>query len=201
MPRAASTQDGEERWRCFVAVPISDELRALLADYVAEMRQLPGADSWRWTDADGWHITLAFLGSISPASVPEIAAKLREVAARHSPFTVETGDLGAFPSWPRARVLWSGVHDPARRFEALAHQVRLELELDEEEAPPRSHVTLARARSGGGRFPAPGLPVPFEDAPALRLLVDRLDLYRTHQDSGGSRYEILSRHVLSRVQA
>lgn len=173
-----------------MAVPISDELRTALRDYVGELRRASWADDWRWTDPAGWHITLAFLGSISPASVPEIAAKLEQVATRHAPFIVETGGLGAFPSPARARVLWYGVHHPAGRLEAIADEVRLALNV--QQAPFRSHVTLARRRNGGRRDPASPPLIGIDSTPSGQLLVHSVDLYRSRQGPNGSRYELLS---------
>lgn len=47
------------RWRCFVAAPIDEGLRASLEQSV---------DSWQSRpDPASWHVTLAFLGAIDPA--------------------------------------------------------------------------------------------------------------------------------------
>ncbi|HEX2142348.1 MAG TPA: 2'-5' RNA ligase family protein, partial [Candidatus Limnocylindria bacterium] len=62
-----------ERWRLFVAVPTTPELRSVLAETVSALRARPGADDdWRWTDADAWHLTLAFLGRTDASRVPEL---------------------------------------------------------------------------------------------------------------------------------
>jgi 2'-5' RNA ligase len=130
-----------------VAVPIGDELRASLAEYVAELRKAPWADAWRWTDPASWHVTLAFLGNISPSSVPVIADALREVAGRHTAFTVPTGGVGAFPSAQRPRVLWYGIEDSAAKLTNLASDVRSSLDVDQSDVL-RGHITLARRRRG-----------------------------------------------------
>jgi 2'-5' RNA ligase len=192
MPRAASTQDGEERWRCFVAVPISDELRALLADYVAEMRQLPRADSWRWTHPDGWHITLAFLGSISPASVPDIATKLAQVTARHTPFTTETRGLDAFPSLGRPRVLYLAVYDTVGMLAELARDVQKALDV-EQSGPFRGHIPLARRP---WRAPRDVVLPNVDCAPAESLRVGEVSLVRTHLRVPSPRYESLRAFAL-----
>ncbi len=86
----------ERPWRCFVAVPIGTELRTSLAEHVARLRRLDGADAaWRWTEAEGWHVTLAFLGATEPAAVPGLGRSLATVAASHVPFALS-------PRWPRA---------------------------------------------------------------------------------------------------
>lgn len=177
----------EERWRCFVAVPISDELRTALHEYVAELRQLPWADGWRWTDPAGWHVTLAFLGDIAPSSVPEIAKALREVAARRSVFTVPTGGFGVFPSSQRPRVLWYGVDDPSGQLAALATDVRAALHVVH--SPFRGHITVARKRDRGhAAVIAHGLVR--VGAPSYEVDVDSLILHRTSLGKN-SQYELV----------
>ncbi|HET7667489.1 MAG TPA: RNA 2',3'-cyclic phosphodiesterase [Mycobacterium sp.] len=162
-----------------MAVPISAELRAALLDYVAELRASPWADDWRWTDPAGWHITLAFLGSISPSAVPDIAARVEEVAARHVSFTVEIGSLSAFPSLRRPRVLWIGVHDSRRALEQLAWDLRRVFGLPVI-APFVGHVTLARSRGAPIQLVATSaqLQQPFSTA------VVEVRLYRSEPGNG-----------------
>ena len=95
-----------ERWRCFVAIPIGDALREDLRTAVAGWRDHDDLAGLRWTDADAWHVTLAFLGSIDAASVPEVVGRLATVAEAHPATRSTTGGLGGFPTPARARVAW-----------------------------------------------------------------------------------------------
>ena len=177
-----------ELWRCFVAVPIGESLRSTLAKAV---------DGWkleglRWTDPANWHLTLAFLGPTDAARVASIAAVMERVAAAHGPVHVRTGGLGAFPAPGRARVLWYGVEDPAGELDALARDLSSELGV-EVAGPYRPHLTLARAR----REPV-NLPSWLADASAPEggLVVDRLDLMRSHLVGGPARYQAIGTALL-----
>lgn len=187
----------EERWRCFVAVPIGEGLRASLTSYVEQLRRSPGADHWRWTDPASWHITLAFLGSISPASVPEITQRLEEVGSRHPPFTVQAGALGAFPSLRHPRVLWLGVNDPSGQLTSLANDIRSAVHVDES-SPIRGHVTLARSRQRFGRPDAldSSFKTRLDD---LEIAIRRLVLFQSHLGRRPTRYQHLAEHVLART--
>lgn len=177
-----------ERWRCFVAVPLDDELRARLGRAVASWRDAPGLEGLRWSDHDGWHVTLAFLGVVDAADVPDIAERLRVALRDHDASAHATGGLGAFPSASRARVAWYGVADPERRLRSLADAVGNALGIDAG-SPFRAHVTLARARSA---------PVDLRswirdaDAPAGVLAVADVRLMRSHLGRGPARYETLA---------
>src|SRR6188508_2230039 len=170
------------RWRCFVAVPLGDSLRPALSDCVAEWRRQPPADALRWVEPDAWHLTLAFHGSLDPDDLAGIEAAIRGVAFAHEPGDVATGRLGAFHRPGSVRVLWYGVADTAGQLAALAGELAAALEIPGDE-PFRAHVTLARAR----RRPV-DLRRWIEDAaasaPEVRIIVDRVELMRSHIGRG-----------------
>ena len=172
--------------RCFVAVPIGDKLRAALSAAVAGWRGAPGTEDLRWTDASGWHATLAFLGRTDPDRVPALADALTEVAGRFAPFTLRTGGVGGFPSPRAARVVWYGIEDPDDRLARVASAVREAVGLDDDQ-PFRPHLTLARARGDGRARMDHAM-----HAPTGALRVDELVLYRSLLGGGPARYEPLA---------
>jgi RNA 2',3'-cyclic 3'-phosphodiesterase len=180
--------DAERPWRCFVAVPIGRDVRAAVAACVRELRAGPGSETWRWTDAEAWHVTLAFLGATPPASLPRLAAALEDVAHAQVGFSLDAGGLGAFPSRGRARVMWYGLADPDGRLRRLAGAVRAALGLPQDDRF-RGHLTLARSRGRTGTDARALAEMP---CPASRLDVDRLVLYRSHLGRGPARYEDLA---------
>ena len=177
-----------ELWRCFVAVPIGDSLRLPLAEVVEGWK----GDGLRRTDPANWHLTVAFLGQTDPDRVASIVAVMEKVASAHGPMHVRTGGLGAFPAPGRARVLWYGVEDPAGELAALARDLHSELGA-EMAGPYRPHLTVARAR----RDPV-NLASWLADAsaPEGELVVDRLDLMRSHVGGGPARYEAIGSALL-----
>lgn len=181
----------EERWRCFVAVPLGEELRAELRCAVEELRAAApeAAEGLRWTEPDGWHLTLAFLGWVEPEAVEAVGRAVESVTAGRAPFEVSTGGLGGFPSRQRIRVLWYGLADHSRQLDELAGATRLALGVDDG-SPFRAHLTLARARAERGM----ALPETIWQMtlPSGRIAVDRLVLYRSHLGRGPARYESLA---------
>ncbi len=120
------------------------ELEAVLAPLRASWPRL------RWTgQPDGWHITLAFLGEVDQARLPELRTRLERAAGRHEAIDVSISQAGAFPSAARARVLWAGIKGDRRALAALAGSVAAGVR--RAGAPPpdegrryRPHLTLAR---------------------------------------------------------
>jgi RNA 2',3'-cyclic 3'-phosphodiesterase len=106
----------------------------------------------RWTSTDAWHVTLAFLGEVTEASLERLIPRLERGALRHESFRMSFGGAGAFPSASRANVLWSGVPGDRRALAELAQTVAAAARRAGA-APPdagrrfRPHLTLARCRA------------------------------------------------------
>lgn len=177
-----------ERWRVFLAVPIGDGLRADLARAVAAWRSREDLAGLRWTDAEDWHVTLAFLGRVRASEISRIADASTRAARAHTPMTRTTGSLGAFPAPSQARVTWYGIADADGRLARLARDLRQALDVDDPE-PLRPHVTLARAR----REPVDARAwLASASAPEGELVIDRVHVMRSHTGAGHASYETLT---------
>ncbi|MBE7551534.1 MAG: RNA 2',3'-cyclic phosphodiesterase [Anaerolineales bacterium] len=137
--------------RSFIAIELSDEAHAALADLQSRLKRVAPAQIVRWTAPESIHLTLHFLGDIAPDTVSEISSLMEQVAAVHPPFTLTLGGLGCFPNTRRPRVVWAGV---AGQTDILA---RLQGELGEklktlgftlDTRPYSPHLTLGRVKDG-----------------------------------------------------
>lgn len=180
-----------ETWRCFVAVPLAPKLRANLKAAAGQWRASGHAPDLRWTDPDGWHVTLAFLGATDSSAVPGLVAALRDVAAGTTSFRVPTGRMGAFPRPGAGQAVWYGVSDPDHRLRDLASRVQAVVLPPSPPARFRAHVTLARSRVQRGEPLGPWLAT--LEPPAGTLTVNALTLFRSHLGRGPARYEVLAR--------
>jgi 2'-5' RNA ligase len=180
-----------EAWRCFVAVPVPSAIRAALEPAVAAWRSEPGAPDLRWTDPDGWHVTLAFLGTTDPDAVAGIRDTLAGAVRTAVPFVVQTAGAGAFPRAANAQSVWLGIDDPAGRLAGLAHDVQVATLDADLRRPLHPHLTLGRSRARRGEPLAHWL-----DSRVLKpveMAVDGFVLYRSHLSTGPARYEELAR--------
>lgn len=95
------------------------------------------------------HITLRFLGDITPGMVEKIDKEMQSVVFK--PFDVEIKGVGAFPTVRYARVVWAGILQGAEELKNVFDQ--LEPRLRQLAFAPDSkgfspHLTIARVRSG-----------------------------------------------------
>ncbi|HEY8175618.1 MAG TPA: RNA 2',3'-cyclic phosphodiesterase [Gemmatimonadaceae bacterium] len=132
--------------RLFLAINLEPDVRRAIVDATAALRT--AAPTLSWVDETRLHLTLKFLGEQSEEIVPALSESVSDVAWRHRQFTMHLGEIGAFPNFRRARVVWMGIHrDP--RLELLHHDVELACEthgLELEGRAFRPHLTLARVK-------------------------------------------------------
>jgi RNA 2',3'-cyclic 3'-phosphodiesterase len=178
--------------RLFVAVPLTDEATAAVADVVETIRAgEPEGRGVRWVRLEGLHLTLRFLGPTPEDRVPDLAAAVASVARAAEPFTVTIRGAGSFPPNGRPRTIWLDVRDGVEDLEGLAAGLddRLaEAGWDRDRRPFRAHLTLARAdgvRAGPATVAA--LTAAAADL-AIESRIDRLILFESITGSGRARY-------------
>jgi 2'-5' RNA ligase len=139
--------------RLFVALEIPAAVRDNLAAQIKELRDLSAqvADKRpRWVRPENLHVTLKFIGEVSPAKLEGIRGVL---AAIHSvaPVDLQFRGLGFFPNEQHPRVLWAGIA-ATPNLPSLAADIDSALEkqgVAREERTFTPHLTLARLEPPG----------------------------------------------------
>jgi RNA 2',3'-cyclic 3'-phosphodiesterase len=148
--------------RAFLAVEISQELRAQLAVVQQEVKHRIEPELKRnmrisWTQAASIHLTMKFLGDIDERVVDPLLAAVEEAIGHHAAVNVPFERLGVFPRPQSPRVLWVG---PSEHWEQGIEakgvaEIRGAIEaacedlgLIRETRPFSLHLTLARIRLG-----------------------------------------------------
>ena len=179
-----------ERWRCFVAVPIGEPLRAALIGATSVWREAAGDSDLRWTSPAGWHVTLAFLGEVHPARVDDTVDRLPAlVDGVGGAVDLAPDGLAAWPRPQEARMAWCRVR-PEPWIGELHNRIAGALGVTERRRF-RPHVTLARVR--GGREVPLEMPAALNEVALPAAPVAEVVLYRSHLHPAGTTYEALSR--------
>lgn len=122
-----------------------------MADATAALRDV--APTLNWVDETRLHLTLKFIGEATEDTARAIADAIGVVAQSHPLFGMHISEVGAFPNFRRARVVWMGI-EREPRLELLHHDVEVACErlgFEVEGRPFRPHLTLARVRQFGKR--------------------------------------------------
>ena len=92
--------------RMFVAAVPPEEALEDLDAFLAVRRD---AAPFRWTPAEHWHLTLAFIEHLPERKLDDLLARLQRAARKRTAMQARIAGGGAFPHVGRAKVLWSGV--------------------------------------------------------------------------------------------
>ena len=131
----------------FVAIELPVSTLDALERAIAPLRD--AAPELSWSGPHNRHVTLKFLGDVEPERTDGLTAMIDGVGRSHRPFSVHLSQIGAFPNFRRARVIWLGV-EPEPRLELLQHDLEVGaagLGYEVEGRPFRPHATLARVRT------------------------------------------------------
>ena len=175
--------------RLFFALWLPETVAASLHCLGEELARQGGGQVMR---VDTLHLTLAFLGEVDAARLPELEAVGSEVAAAHRAFRLV---LDRIERWDHNRIDWAGASEVPSELGALAASLRASLSVLGFPVEPRAfapHVTLVRKRAADIR-PQPITP--------LSLLVNELRLVESRRGGAGADYAPVARWPLSAVDS
>lgn len=178
-----------ETIRAFIALDLSLEARAVLAEVIETLSQQVPDRSVRWIPVENIHLTLRFLGNTPVTQLEALYEQLDQAAAMHKPFTLYLHELGCFPNERRPRIIWVGVRGDQEQAGALQRSIEQAIEplgWDPEKRSFRPHLTIGRVKDNGARVELPwGKGV----APAP-IAVQAIHLYESQLRPSGSNYTI-----------
>ena len=133
--------------RAFLGIGLPAGVREKIATATAQVggSRAPVA----WTAPANLHITLEFLGEISPERVASVERSMRAVASGTRPFSLEAEGGGAFPGTRNPRILWVGFLEPlelVRQLQQNMGNALSEAGFSPEDRPYHPHITVGRAR-------------------------------------------------------
>lgn len=178
--------------RTFVAVPLEQECLEELARLRGELAG-SGAD-FRWVSEGNFHITLKFIGNVTPDKVAEIEDILATSLESQRRFKIELEGIGGFPKLSRPKVVWVGVREGADRLSALASTVDKALSkigIPRERQGFVPHITLGRMRSPEGLGALVSKISTFEWNRSLRSRVESVLLMKSVLTPKGAQYSVL----------
>ena len=178
--------------RAFIAVELPLDVRQVIYDATSRLRQEVGT-LVRWVSIDNLHLTLKFLGDVSPTNVDMISQMLRAETGLFSCFELHVSGLGSYPNLKRPRVIYVGIQAPAA-LETLQRGIesasrRLGYEAEERGFSP--HLTLGRVKQNVTATEQQIIRRALEDTKIDSLgtaRVDSIQLFKSDLQPSGSVY-------------
>lgn len=188
----------KQRHRIFIAVNLPKEIKNNLADYQQKYPELPS----RWIKPENLHITLIFIGYTDERGLEEIKQVLRQISAKHNPFSISLtkisyGPPGIMPP----RMIWA-VAEKSEEFaslcdnlgKALASLPKISFKPEDREIIP--HITLARIKEWEWRRIEPEERPEIDEYINFEVPVKSIELMESKLKKGGAEYIILETYNL-----
>jgi 2'-5' RNA ligase len=183
--------------RTFIAIPIPDECRTMLDQLQGDLRDF--RPDVRWVAIPSIHLTLKFLGEISPEILPEMAKSLEIAVETQRGFALRLYGLGCFPNNKNPRVIWCGIDGEAEQLSALHQSVETacaSFGFAPENRAFHPHLTLGRVK--GKRNLKPLLDcIKIGSDLECKFKADHFNIYKSTLTPQGAIYTVLKKIVLS----
>ena len=182
--------------RSFIAVEIPAEIQSAIAHSIASFKKTLPKPLIRWVAPQNVHLTLKFLGDVSPANLERLAEAIKVEAASHEIFSMSVGGLGAFPTHGRARVIWIGLDAPPAlaALQRGVDAVAAKLGYPTEERPFSPHLTIGRVAQNASASDLQRIHAAL-DATKVGILgtvrVQAVHIFKSDLQPGGSVYTLL----------
>lgn len=133
--------------RAFIALELPEETKTEINKIQRDLKKV-GVLA-RWVKPEISHLTLAFLGSITPNKVEPIGKILDEAGSQVRPINLKLTKIGCFPSPTKARIIFIDLGGEIGKLNALVIKIRKRLKKEKiyfDKKPFVNHVTLGRIR-------------------------------------------------------
>ena len=103
-----------------------------------------------WVRPHNIHLTMKFLGAVSPERLQDVVEGVRRAAVPAPPIPLELTELGCFPNRRAPRIIWAGLKQLPGELEVLQQRIEKELVgagFPSQSRPFSPHFTLGRVRS------------------------------------------------------
>ncbi len=175
--------------RIFVAIPLSEKVKADLALFQKEYSELPA----KWVKPENLHITLEFLGNRSDEEIGEICGKVQGIAAQHSAFTLILKNIIYGPPGKTPRMVWA-TGEATKELNLLAKDIKQAL--SGSNAPITLHITLARITQWEFRKTPEEERIDVSKDINIQIPVDSIFVMESRLKKGGTEYTVLQEEKL-----
>ncbi|MBU4331593.1 RNA 2',3'-cyclic phosphodiesterase [Patescibacteria group bacterium] len=175
--------------RLFIAINLPEPLKKRLAKLILELERRNKGLPVKWTNPEGLHLTLHFLGYLEEQQIPQVEKILEKVNKNCPPFIMRLDNIDVFPNFDNPRIIFVDCGKlGGGKACSIQKAIGEELEkggFDVESRPWHEHVTIARVKDKCQ------LNIPRVEMGESDFEVRSIELMESQLTPGGAKYRVV----------
>jgi 2'-5' RNA ligase len=177
--------------RIFVGIKIDDKSKKSIDEVLNDFKKI--ATPVKWVKPENIHLTLKFIGEISPEKYQQIEEILTENTVSIKSFNLQISGFGKFGQGDNINIIWAGI----KRSENLDNlftwieESLSKIGIDKEKRKFKAHITLARNKKRFNFKPIINLIEKYSDQFVSQFQVESFQIYQSQLSNIGPTYQIL----------
>ena len=128
--------------RCFIAIDLPEHIKAKIFHEIEKLKE-KNLFVGNFTDKDNLHLTIKFLGELSPEQIKNVLEKLKEIKFQR--LHCKISNIGFFDNEKSIKVIW--VDLISNEINNLYKEISKKIPEIKEDKEFTSHITIARVKS------------------------------------------------------
>jgi len=190
--------------RAFIAIDFPQPMIEKISQIISTCKTQTPKKAIKWVEAENLHLTIKFLGDVSPDQLTAIKSIITSECEHRVTFDISVGGLGMYPNQHQPRVVWLGISEGAPLVEIHAglnrELARINLPPDTHKLSP--HLTIGRIRRQTDVSTVKEIGQTLsqlKDEPMGTIRVDTVNLYQSELRPQGPLYTRLLSVPLNQV--
>jgi RNA 2',3'-cyclic 3'-phosphodiesterase len=179
--------------RSFVALDFPADVRKKISSFIQAGRMALNSYPIRWVTENNYHLTLNFMGEITPDQVEHVSKGLAAITSEMTAFPFQITGRGLFPDTRRPSILWIGAESSPELMDLAgkAAQVARSAGIPSENLRFKPHLTIARINREKSERDLNQINPIFSSLPMAAFepfMVDHMTLYKSELLPVGPKY-------------
>ena len=177
--------------RIFIGIKMPEEIVAAISQKLKPLKKL--STHIRWVKTDNIHLSIKFIGEVSPNKCSEICHTLTTTPLNIKPFKTNITGWGKFGRQGQLNIFWAGMeYSPS--LEKLYSQVEdltAGLSIERESRNYTPHITLGRNKTLFNLKQVVSFIDKYADQTISPLAINKFQVFQSELSSSGPTYTIM----------
>lgn len=183
--------------RVFIGIKPDDSVRETIKNALEPFQKIP--TPIRWVKPENIHLTLKFIGEISPEKKNQLVDGIRNTGFQSAPISLHISGFGKFGPGESLNIFWAGI-DPIPPLKQVYDRIENTLagmEIQRETRPFKPHITLGRNKKNFNFKSILALIDRYRDVSIARFELGGFQIFESTLTPEGPIYSILEEVKLS----